>query len=128
MTVPTAAGARRALKFTVRSLEALDLDLMAGKGDAAIRLRTGPTTTSTLKGEGSEGMVTLYVRALSGTLTTLGGVSLPGPRTVSLAPESIPAWLAPAGPARTITFTDATVSPLAQYGGNLSLTGLRLDS
>ncbi|CAL9302573.1 hypothetical protein [Streptomyces sp. SudanB182_2057] len=128
VTVPTAAGSRRALKFTVRSLEALDLDLTAGEGDAAIRLRTGPTTTSTLKGEGSEGMVTLYVRALSGTLTALGGVPLPEPRTVSLSPDSVPAWLAPAGPASTITFTDVTVSPLAQYGGNLTLTGLRLDS
>ncbi|MFF5438766.1 hypothetical protein [Streptomyces achromogenes] len=128
VTVPTAAGARRALKFTVRSLEALDLDLTARRGDAAIRLRTGPTTTSTLQGDSGNGVVTLYVRALSGTITALGGAPLPEQRTVTISPEAVPAWLVPVGPARTITFADATVSPLAQYGGNLSLTRMRWDS
>ncbi|GHI56423.1 hypothetical protein [Streptomyces rubradiris] len=128
VTVSTAAGARRALKFTVRSLEALGLGLTAGKGDAAIRLRTGPTTTSTLKGDGGKGVVTLYVSALSGTVTALGGTPLPGNRPVTITPDAVPAWLTPAGPARTITFADATVTPLAQYGGNLAFTGLRLDS
>ncbi|MGW8699530.1 hypothetical protein ACWGOK_21750 [Streptomyces eurythermus] len=128
VTVPTAAGARRALKFTVRSLEALGLGLTAGKGDTAMRLRTGPTTTSTLKGDGGKGVVTLYVSALSGTVTALDGTPLPGNRPVTLTPDAVPAWLTPAGPAHTITFADATVSPLAQYGGNLALTGLRLDS
>ncbi|MFF4749344.1 hypothetical protein ACWD5R_22000 [Streptomyces sp. NPDC002514] len=129
VTVRTATGSVRVLKFTARSVDATALDL-ATHGDGgrtAMRLSAGRGTTSTLTGPGSDGVVTLYVRKLSGRVTALGGGPLPADRTVTIAPDAVPSWLAhQAAPTRTITFTDAAVSPLAQFGGNLSITGPRL--
>ncbi|MFD7002334.1 response regulator transcription factor [Streptomyces mirabilis] len=51
VTVRTAAGSERVLKFTARSLDFGDLDVTAGRGRAAMRLRTKPATTSTVKGK-----------------------------------------------------------------------------
>ncbi|MGJ5748871.1 hypothetical protein FB563_6430 [Streptomyces puniciscabiei] len=120
----TAAGAVRMLKFTARSVNAVDLDLTAGRGRAAMRLRTGPGITATLKRKGSGRGVTLYVRRLSGTVTGLGGAPLPADRTVTITPDAVPDWLShPAVPARTLSFTDATVAQIAQFGGDLSVRG-----
>ncbi|KUN00071.1 hypothetical protein AQI95_35465 [Streptomyces yokosukanensis] len=125
--VRTAAGTVRALKFTVRSLNAVDLDVTAGRGRAAMRLRAGPATTATLKGRGAAGTVTLYVRRLSGTVVGLGGGPLPPDRAVTLTPDAVPDWLAhPVTPARTITFAAATATQVAQCGGTLSIRGLLL--
>ncbi|MFB7506006.1 hypothetical protein [Streptomyces broussonetiae] len=125
--VRTAAGTVRALKFTVRSLDAVGLDLSAGRGRTATRLRAGPTTTSTFGGQGADGVVTLYVRRLSGTLTRLTGGPLPAHRTVTLTPDAVPHWLShPATPARTITLVAVTVRQAAQFGGRLSVTGPQL--
>ncbi|MFF7979962.1 hypothetical protein ACFZDK_12665 [Streptomyces sp. NPDC007901] len=126
VTVRTAGGKVRAMKLTVRSLEAVDLDLTAGRGRAAIRLRTG-STTSTFKGAGTKGVVTLYVRRLSGTVTGLGGRALPADRTVTVTPDAVPDWLSrPAAAVRTITLTTATATQVAQFGARLSVRGSRL--
>ncbi|MFI2203132.1 hypothetical protein ACH47Z_20570 [Streptomyces sp. NPDC020192] len=127
VTVRTAAGTVRALKLTVRSLDAVDLDLTAGRGRAAMRLRAGPATTSTLRGQGADGVVTLYVRTLSGTVTALGAGPLPAARTVTITPDAVPDWLShPVTPTRTITLVAATASQITQSGGRLSLTGPQL--
>ncbi|AKJ08676.1 hypothetical protein ABB07_01060 [Streptomyces incarnatus] len=124
VTVRRAAGVVRMLKFTARSVDAVDLDVTAGRGRAAMRLRTGHRTTATLKRGGSRRVVTLYVRRLSGTVTGLGGAPLPADRTVTITPDAVPDWLSdPAVPARTFTFTDATVAQIAQFGGDLSVRG-----
>ncbi|MER6568971.1 hypothetical protein ABT288_22990 [Streptomyces sp. NPDC001093] len=124
MTVRTAAGPVRVLKFTARSVTAVDLDVTAGRGRAAMRLRAGPRTTATLKRQGSRGVVTLYVRKVSGTVTGLGGAPLPADRTVTITPDAVPSWLShPAVPVRTFSFNDATVAQIAQFGGDLSITG-----
>jgi hypothetical protein len=87
VTVRTAAGSKRVLKFTARSLDFGDLDLTAGRGRAAMRLRTKPATTSTVKGKD---VVTLYTQKLSGTLVGLGGAPLPADRRVTVTPERCP--------------------------------------
>ncbi|MFJ8020544.1 hypothetical protein [Streptomyces sp. NPDC096311] len=121
VTVRTAAGSQRMLKFTARSLDFGDLDLTAGRGRAAVRLRTRPATTSTLKGKD---VVTLYTQKLSGTLVGLGGAPLPADRSVTVTPDALPPWLShPAVPTRTITFEKVTVSQVAQLGGDMSLAG-----
>ncbi|MGW4906378.1 hypothetical protein [Streptomyces sp. NPDC004270] len=126
-TVHTATGTVRALKFTVRSLDAVDLDLTAGRGRAALRLRARPATTSTLKAQGARGVVTLYVRKLSGRVTGLGGSPLPAHRTVTVAPGAVPRWLSrPVTRTRTITLVSATVTQVVQLGGRLSIKGPRL--
>ncbi|MET9081886.1 hypothetical protein ABZX77_08270 [Streptomyces sp. NPDC004237] len=126
VTVRTAGGTVRAVKLTVRSLEAVDLDLTAGRGRAAIRVRTG-STTSTFKGAGTRGVVTLYLRRLSGTVTGLGGRPLPADRTVTVTPDAVPDWLArPTAAPRTITLTTATATQAAQFGAHLSVKGARL--
>ncbi|MFB7493338.1 hypothetical protein ACFC09_01310 [Streptomyces sp. NPDC056161] len=127
VTVRTTAGSVRVLKFTARSVDAAALDLATDGGRTALRLSAGPGTTSTLTGPGNDGVVTLYVRKLSGRVTALGGAPLPADRTVAITPDAVPTWLAhQAAATRTITFTDAAVSPLAQFGGTLSITGPRL--
>jgi hypothetical protein len=126
-TVHTATGTVRALKFTVRSLDAVDLDLTAGRGRAALRLRARPATTSTIKGKGAGGMVTLYVRKLSGRVTGLGGSPLPAHRTVAVTPGAVPRWLShPVTRTRTITLVSATVAQVVQFGGRLSIKGPQL--
>ncbi|MFJ1607733.1 hypothetical protein ACIOHS_30795 [Streptomyces sp. NPDC088253] len=121
VTVRTAAGSQRVLKFTARSLDFGDLDLTAGRGRAAMRLRAKPATTSTVKGKD---VVTLYTQKLSGTLVGLGGDPLPADRSVTVTPDALPPWLShPAVPTRTITFENVTVSQVAQLTGNMSIAG-----
>ncbi|MFF3920085.1 hypothetical protein ACFYZB_43055 [Streptomyces sp. NPDC001852] len=120
----TATGSVRVLKFTARSVSAVDFDLTAGRGRAAVRLRTGPGTTTTLNRRGGSRVVTLYVRKLSGTVTGLGGAPLPADRTVTITPDAVPSWLShPAAPARTLSFTNAALAQIAQFGGDLSVSG-----
>lgn len=121
VTVRTAAGAQRVLKFTARSLDFGDLDLTAGRGRAAMRLRAKPATTSTVRGKD---VVTLYTQKLSGTLVGLGGDPLPADRSVTVTPDALPPWLShPAVPTRTITFENVTVSQVAQLSGDMSIAG-----
>ncbi|MFD7482046.1 hypothetical protein [Streptomyces mirabilis] len=126
VTVRTAAGSKRVLKFTARSLDFGDLDLTAGRGRAAMRLRTKPATTSTVKGKD---VVTLYTQKLSGTLVGLGGAPLPADRRVTVTPDALPPWLShPAVPTRTMTFENVTVSQVAQLSGNVSIAGPTLSA
>ncbi|MFK0284664.1 hypothetical protein ACIQVL_29930 [Streptomyces sp. NPDC090499] len=127
VSLRTGTGSVRALKFTVRSMDALNLDLTAGRGRAAMRLRARPATTSTLKGPGTGGVTTFYVRRLTGRVTGLGGSPLPADRTVSVTPDAVPRWLShPATRTRTITLAAATASQLTQFGGRLSIRGPQL--
>ncbi|MFF7472958.1 hypothetical protein [Streptomyces sp. NPDC008092] len=127
VSVRTGTGSVRALKFTVRSLDAVNLDLTAGRGRAAMRLRARPATTATLKGQGAGGVTTLYVRKLTGRVTGLGGGPLPADRTVSVTPDAVPRWLShPATRTRTITLAAATASQITQFGGRLSIRGPQL--
>ncbi|MGW3132069.1 hypothetical protein [Streptomyces sp. NPDC001123] len=127
VSVRTGAGSVRALKFTVRSLDAVNLSLTTGRGRAAMRLRARPATTSTLKGQGAGGVATLYVRRLTGRVTGLGGGPLPADRTVSVTPDAVPRWLShPSTRTRTITLAAATASQITQFGGRLSIKGPQL--
>ncbi|MFD8419815.1 hypothetical protein [Streptomyces sp. NPDC059466] len=120
----TATGTRRLLKFTARSLDFRDLDLTAGRGRTATRLRAEPATTSTLR---DGGVVTLYAQKLYGTLVGLGGAPLPADRHVTITPDALPPWLSrPAAPTRTITFENVTVSQVARLSGDMSITGQAL--
>ncbi|MFD8004945.1 hypothetical protein [Streptomyces mirabilis] len=126
VTVRTAAGSERVLKFTARSLDFGDLDLTAGRGRAAVRLRTKPATTSTVKGKD---VVTLYTQKLSGTLVGLGGAPLPADRSVTVTPDALPPWLShPAVPTRTITFENVTVSQVARLSGDMFIAGPSLSA
>lgn len=121
VTVRTAAGAEQVLKFTARSMDFGDLDLTAGRGRTAMRLRAKPATTSTVKGED---VVTLCAQKLSGTLVGLGGAPLPADRSVTVTPDALPPWLAhPAVPTRTVIFENVTVSQVIQFSGDMSITG-----
>lgn len=128
VTVRTATGATRVLKFTARSVDAVGLDVTGGRDRARTRLRTGSATTSTFEGDRSGGgPLTFCVRRLSGTVAAIDGSSLPAGRATTITPDAVPAWLtAPAASARTVTFVGATASRFTQSGGSLSVTGLRL--
>ncbi|MET8330588.1 hypothetical protein [Streptomyces sp. NPDC005181] len=120
VTVRTPAGPKRLLKFTSRSVDIGDLDLTT-RPSGAIHLQSKPATTSTIRGDG---LVTLYLEELSGTLTSLGGAPLPAVRSVTLTPDALPQWLfhAVAHP-RTVSFDTVTVSQAGQFDGDLTIEG-----
>ncbi|MEU0369765.1 hypothetical protein ABZ070_05770 [Streptomyces sp. NPDC006283] len=121
VTVRTAAGPSRALKFTARSMDITDLDLSASRAGVTVRLRARSGTTSTSKGND---VVTLYTGKLSGTVAGLGGAPLPADRRITVTPDALPSWLSLTGaPTRTLTFENVTMSQVARLGGELSVTG-----
>ncbi|MGW7366163.1 hypothetical protein ACWGI8_22675 [Streptomyces sp. NPDC054841] len=128
VTVRTATGPKRVLKFTARSLDIGDLDVTAGHGPVVTRLRARPGTTSTVRTAG-KGVVTLYTLRLSGTVVGLGGAPLPEDRRVTVTPDALPQWLSqPAVPVRTLALADVTATQVAQFGGDLSVTGAVLSA
>ncbi|MGW1889092.1 hypothetical protein ACWCP6_02375 [Streptomyces sp. NPDC002004] len=121
VTVRTAAGSRRMLKFTARSLDIGGLDMTTDRGGSAPRLRAGPGT-ATVTAEGG-GVVTLYMRKLSGTVAGRGGAAQRAGRGVTVTPDAVPRWLTrPTAPVRTLALENVTVSRVAQFGGRLSVT------
>ncbi|MEU0395868.1 hypothetical protein ABZ208_24395 [Streptomyces sp. NPDC006208] len=120
VTVRTAAGAERVLKFTARLMDIAGLDLTTG-GSSGLRLRARPAATSTIRGKG---VVTLYTARLSGSLTSLGGAPLPAVRSVTISPDALPGWLSHPGVAtRTVAFDDVSMSQIGQFGGDLTIAG-----
>ncbi|MFD4138644.1 hypothetical protein [Streptomyces sp. NPDC058572] len=120
VTVRTAAGAERVLKFTARLMDIAGLDLTTG-GSSGLRLRARPAATSTVRGKN---VVTLYTARLSGSLTSLGGAPLPAVRNVTISPDSLPGWLSHPGVAsRTVAFDDVSMSQIGQFGGDLTIAG-----
>ncbi|KOV58047.1 hypothetical protein [Streptomyces sp. MMG1121] len=122
VTVKTAAGTNRLLKFTVRSFEAADLDLTIRRGLATWHLRAGAGTVATA---GSP--TTLYAERLVGKAFSLGRrTSTPRGRVV-ISPSSVPRWLSPRVPAawnarhRAVTIEGAALYRIRLAGGTLKM-------
>ncbi|WP_405443299.1 hypothetical protein OG373_37730 [Streptomyces avidinii] len=123
VTVESAAGPKRLLEFTARSVEVEDLDLEVRQTIGTWHLQAAPGTTSTIVGNS----VTLYAEMLVGTFTTTGqGAAPPGDR-VTVTPSNIPSWLfnpvaAPSDSAsRTITIKNAAVSQISLTRASLTI-------
>ncbi|MGX1541835.1 hypothetical protein [Streptomyces adustus] len=123
VTVRGRSGSVRMLRFTARSVDAVGLDVTVRQGGTTLRLRAREAATSTLKGR-SNGVVTLYLRELTGTVAARAGTPLPPHGAVTVTPDAIPSWLTnqPA-PARTLTLTGATASHLTACDADLIVPG-----
>ncbi|RPE37778.1 hypothetical protein EDD90_0640 [Streptomyces sp. Ag109_O5-1] len=125
VTVRTAAGAKRLLKFRVRSLQAADLDLTVRRGRSTWHLKAGAGTIT-----GSP--TTLYTEKLVGRAIGLGRRTAVPRRRVVISPSSVPHWLTARAPAarnarrRTVTIEGAVLYRIRLTGGSLKMPRPRL--
>ncbi|WP_053685556.1 hypothetical protein [Streptomyces sp. XY593] len=107
--VKTAGGkVKKVLKFTADSLDIKDLYQTVGKGGNVAHLKSRPGSTSKIRG----GTVTMYTESLKGNLFGL----IP----IEFTPNSPPPLNVPFA-----FFTDVKVVQAAQFGGTLTVPGLK---
>ncbi|MFC1420192.1 hypothetical protein [Streptacidiphilus cavernicola] len=127
-TVKTAAGDVRVLKFTAQTVGIGDLDMSVKQQTGELlHVKGGPGTTSTMTG----GTVTMYVTSLSGTLAKAEGIPLAALGIkLTLTPDTLPEWLYDLVGSVPIPLNleldDATAIQTGQFGGNLTIPGMRL--
>ncbi|MET9292375.1 hypothetical protein [Streptomyces sp. NPDC003077] len=102
---------KQALKYTASSIDIGDMhQIVDGEDGKKYHVQAAPDSTSTIRG----GKVTLYTERLEGNLFGL----IPVVFTPRLQPPPIPLPLA--------YFTKVKIVQAAQFGGNLTVPGLRL--
>ncbi|WP_405488730.1 hypothetical protein [Streptomyces sp. NBC_00096] len=107
--VKTASGkTKTVLKFTADSLDIKDLYQTVGKGGQVAHLKSRPGSTSKIRGA----KVTMYTESLKGNLFGL----IP----IEFSPQSPPPLNVPFA-----FFTNAKVVQAGQFGGNLTVPGLK---
>ncbi|MFK0010428.1 hypothetical protein [Streptomyces sp. NPDC091027] len=107
--VKTAGGkTKKVLKFTADSLDIKDLYQTVGKGGNVAHLKSRPGSTSKIRG----GTVTMYTESLKGNLFGL----IP----IEFTPNSPPPLNVPFA-----FFTNVKVVQAAQFGGTLTVPGLK---
>ncbi|MGW9074043.1 hypothetical protein ACWGQT_32015 [Streptomyces yangpuensis] len=107
--VKTGSGKiKKVLKFTADSLDIKDLYQTVGKGGNVAHLKSRPGSTSKIRG----GTVTMYTESLKGNLFGL----IP----IEFTPNSPPPLNVPFA-----FFTDVKVVQAAQFGGTLTVPGLK---
>ncbi len=127
VTVPTAAGDVRVLKFTAQEVNIGDLDMSTQQIGQELHVQGGPGTTSTMRG----GTVTMYVTSLSGTLAEAEGIPLAWLGVnLTLTPDTLPQWLydliGSVPIPLTLTLNNAVATQTGQFGGNLTIPGMHL--
>lgn len=127
VTVPTAAGDVRVLKFTAQEVNIGDLDMSTQQIGQELHVQGGPGTTSTMRG----GTVTMYVTSLSGTLAAAEGIPLAWLGVnLTLTPDTLPQWLydliGSVPIPLTLTLNNAVATQTGQFGGNLTIPGMHL--
>ena len=127
VTVPTAAGDVRVLKFTAQEVNIGDLDMSTQQVGQELHVQGGPGTTSSMSG----GTVTMYVTSLSGTLASAEGIPLAWLGVnLTLTPDTLPQWLydliGDVPIPLTLSLTNAVATQTGQFGGNLTIPGMHL--
>jgi hypothetical protein len=127
VTVHTAAGDVRVLKFTAEQVNIDNLDMSAPQDGRRLHVQGGPGTTSTMR----HSTVTMYVTSLSGTLSKAEGIPLAWLNVnLTLTPDSLPQWLYDLIGAvpipLTLELTNATAIQAGQVGGDLTIPGMHL--
>jgi hypothetical protein len=124
VTVQTAGGPKRVLKFTAESVDIGNLQMSVKQGTQRQHVDGGPGTTSTMRG----GMVTMYVESLTGTIANLEGLELPPILRVTLTPDLLPEWLwnlvGNLHAKLQLTLNDVDIDQAGQTGGNLTIPGM----
>ncbi|MFD3501225.1 hypothetical protein [Streptomyces sp. NPDC058678] len=124
VTVDTAAGPKRVLKFSAATVTIRDLRMAVPVGPQIQHIDGAPGSTSTLRGDG----ITMYVESLTGTLSGVEGVPTPPLLRLHLTPDTVPEWLydtvGKLGLKLRLSLNDADIDQAGQTGGRLTVPGI----
>jgi hypothetical protein len=124
VTVDTAAGPKRVLKFSAAGVTIRDLKMAVPVGPQIQHIDGAPGSTSTLRGD----RITMYVESLTGTLSGAEGIPLPPVLRLHLTPDTVPEWLfdtvGKLGLKLQLSLNDADIDQAGQTGGELTIPGI----
>ncbi len=126
--VTTESGTKRVLKFTTASVDIENLDMSTIQiPGLTFHVKSREGSTSTMR----NGPITMYVESLSGNLAAVYGLPIPiDLGTITLTPDTLPKWLWDLLGAVPIpldlTLTNAKAVQAGQFGGDLTIPGMRL--
>jgi hypothetical protein len=124
VTVDTAAGPKRVLKFSAADVTIRDLKTAVPVGPQIQHIDGAPGSTSRLRGD----RITLYVESLTGTLSGVEGIPLPPVLRLHLTPDTVPEWLydtaGKVGLKLRLGLDDADIDQAGQTGGELVVPGI----
>ena len=124
VTVDTAAGPKRVLKFSAEAVTIHDLKMSVPVGPQIQHIDAAPGSASTLRGDD----ITLYVESLTGTLSSVENVPTPPVLRLHLTPDTVPEWLYDTignlGIKLRLSLDDADIDQAGQTGGKLTVPGI----
>ncbi|MES5823750.1 hypothetical protein [Streptomyces sp. RG80] len=124
VTVDTAAGPKRVLRFSAAGVRIRDLEMAVPVGPQIQHIDGRSGSTSTLQG----GRITMYVESLTGTLSGAEGIPLPPVLRLHLTPDTVPEWLydtvGKLGLKLQLSLNDADIDQAGQTGGALVIPGI----
>ncbi|WP_030939418.1 hypothetical protein [Streptomyces sp. NRRL S-646] len=124
VTVDTAAGPKRVLKFSAAAVTIRDLKMAVPVGPQIQHIDGAPGSTSTLRGD----RITMYVESLTGTLSGVEGIPLPPVLRLHLTPDTVPQWLydtvGKLDLKLQLGLADADIDQAGQTGGELVIPGI----
>ncbi|WP_328872727.1 hypothetical protein OHT76_22935 [Streptomyces sp. NBC_00287] len=124
VTVDTAAGPKRVLKFSAATVTIRDLKMAVPVGPQIQHIDGAPGSTSTLRGDD----ITMYVESLAGTLSGVEGIPLSPALRLHLTPDTVPEWLydtlGKLGLKLQLGLDDADIDQAGQTGGELVIPGI----
>ncbi|MET7702798.1 hypothetical protein [Streptomyces sp. NPDC005485] len=124
VTVDTADGPKRVLKFSAGSVTIRDLKMSVPVGPQIQHIDGAPGSTSTLRGDG----ITMYVESLTGTLSSIENLPTPPVLRLHLTPDTVPEWLydtlGDLGLKLQLSLDDADIDQAGQTGGKLVIPGI----
>ncbi|MET7783915.1 hypothetical protein ABZU94_38905 [Streptomyces mirabilis] len=124
VTVHTAAGPKRVLKFSATAVTIRDLKMAVPVGPQIQHIDGAPGSTSTLRGDD----ITMYVESLTGTLSSVENIPAPPVLRLHLTPDTVPEWLYDAigklGLKLQLSLNDADIDQAGQTGGRLAIPGI----
>lgn len=124
VTVETAAGPKRVLKFTAAAVTIRDLKMAVPVGPQIQHIDGAPGSTPTLRGD----RITMYIESLTGTLSGAEGIPLPPVLRLHLTPDTVPEWLydtvGELGLKLQLSLNDADIDQAGQTGGALVIPGI----
>ncbi|MDX3313514.1 hypothetical protein P1S61_31505 [Streptomyces sp. ME08-AFT2] len=124
VTVDTAAGPKRVLKFSAAAVTIRDLKMAVPVGPQIQHIDGAPGSTSTLHGD----RITMYVESLTGTLSGAEGIPLPPVLRLHLTPDTVPQWLydtvGKLDLKLRLVLDEADIDQAGQTGGQLVIPGI----
>ncbi|GAA2500667.1 hypothetical protein [Streptomyces longisporus] len=124
VTVDTAAGPKRVLKFSAAAVTIRDLRMAVPVGPQIQHIDGASGSTSALRGD----RITMYVESLTGTLSGVEGAPLPPVLRLHLTPDTVPEWLYDTVGKRDLKLQlgldDADIDQAGQTGGALVIPGI----